>query len=224
MRHDEIQGMDRTLSVGDLEHSQQGVWKMSKIVSTGPIVATLRHELDAIRGKWFWFVILGIALIALGTIALGSPLISSLAVVVTLGSFILVSGIIEIVGVFWCRDWTGVLMQLLSGILAVVLGYVFLSRPGLAVETLVILLMAFLLIGGIFKIVAAVWYRMDAWIWILLSGVVDVLMALYVTTNPIAQMSILGVLLGINFIFRGVAWLMIGLRVKKIPRLESASI
>ncbi|MGA8346460.1 MAG: hypothetical protein WB773_01455 [Isosphaeraceae bacterium] len=44
-------------------------------MSTGPerpLVAALRHELNALRGHWFWFVPLGIARVVLGPIALGS--------------------------------------------------------------------------------------------------------------------------------------------------------
>jgi uncharacterized membrane protein HdeD (DUF308 family) len=37
-----------------------------------PLTAELRHELDALGGNWFWFVVLGIALIVLGAITLGS--------------------------------------------------------------------------------------------------------------------------------------------------------
>ena len=51
-------------------------------MSTGaerPLVAALRHELNALRGHWFWFVPLGIALVVLGPIALGSVVIASLA-------------------------------------------------------------------------------------------------------------------------------------------------
>src|SRR5262245_26096510 len=51
-------------------------------MSTGferPIVAALRHELGALRGNWFWFVLLGIALVVLGTVALGYVVIASLA-------------------------------------------------------------------------------------------------------------------------------------------------
>ena len=39
-----------------------------------PIRKVIRHELQAIRGKWIWLVVLGIALIVLGTISgLGFP-------------------------------------------------------------------------------------------------------------------------------------------------------
>ena len=46
-----------------------------------PLRKAIRHELQAIRGKWIWLVALGIALIVLGTILLGSPVIATLATV-----------------------------------------------------------------------------------------------------------------------------------------------
>ena len=49
-----------------------------------PLVAVLRHELNALRGDWFWFVLLGLALVVLGTIALGSVVIASLATAVSI--------------------------------------------------------------------------------------------------------------------------------------------
>jgi len=33
-----------------------------------PLRRVIRHELQAIRGKWIWLVVLGILLIVLGTI------------------------------------------------------------------------------------------------------------------------------------------------------------
>ena len=54
-----------------------------------PLRNVIRHELQAIRGKWIWLVVLGIALIVLGTILLGSPVIATLATVERLGVLIL---------------------------------------------------------------------------------------------------------------------------------------
>ena len=39
----------------------------------------LRHELEAIRGNWGWILALGIILIVVGTIAVATPLVATLA-------------------------------------------------------------------------------------------------------------------------------------------------
>src|SRR5215469_2117949 len=79
-----------------------------------------RHELEAIRGKWAWLLALGIILIVVGTIALGTPLVASLAAV--FGALLILGGIAQLVGAFWIREWSGFLLSLLVGILYLVVG------------------------------------------------------------------------------------------------------
>src|SRR3954468_4174690 len=63
---------------------------MSTTLHETPLRSAIRHDLQAIRGKWAWLVGLGIALIVLGTIMLGSPVIATLATVAALGVLILI--------------------------------------------------------------------------------------------------------------------------------------
>ena len=74
-------------------------------------------------------VSLGAALIVLGAIALGSALIAGLATAIAIG-VLLVGGAAETVGAFWCRGWSGFFLHLLSGVLSIVVGLLFLRcRP-----------------------------------------------------------------------------------------------
>src|SRR3954447_6965456 len=82
-----------------------------------PLGRVIRHELQAIRGKWIWLVALGVALIVLGMIMLGFPVVSTLATVTVLGALIFVGGVSEAVGAFWCREWSGFFFAVLSGTL-----------------------------------------------------------------------------------------------------------
>jgi uncharacterized membrane protein HdeD (DUF308 family) len=178
----------------------------------------MRHELQAIRGKWIWLVVLGISLIVLGTILLGCPMSATLATVTVLGVLILLGGAIELVGAFWCREWSGFFLELLSGILGIVVGLMLLSNPIQGSLTLTILLASFLFVSGIFKAVAAVSHRFGGWGWLLLSGVIDIVLGVMIWLGlPVAGLTIIGLLVGISLIFRGVSWLMLGLAVKKIP-------
>lgn len=130
-----------------------------------PLIAELRHGLNALRGNWLWFVILGGALIALGVIALGSVAIASLAAALAIGMLLLLAGIADTIGAFWCRGWSGFFLELLSGVLSIVVGLLFLRAPAGALAALTLLVACFLMVGGIFKIVAAVGYRFAAWGW-----------------------------------------------------------
>jgi uncharacterized membrane protein HdeD (DUF308 family) len=184
-----------------------------------PLRRVIRHELQAIRGKWIWLVVLGFVLIVLGTILLGFPVIATLATVTVLGAFILLVGGMEVVGAFWCQEWSGFFLALLSGVLGVVLGLMLLGNPIQGGITLTILLASFLFVAGIFKVVAAIAHRFGGWGWPLLSGVIDVVLGVMIWRElPMSGLTIIGLLVGISTIFRGVSWLMVGLTLKQIPK------
>ena len=184
-----------------------------------PIGRLIRHDLQAIRGKWIWLVALGVALIVLGTIMLGFPVSSTLATVTVLGVLILVGGVSEAVGAFWCREWSGFFLAVLSGTLGVVVGLMMLANPIQAGLTLTVLLASFLLVGGVARSVSALTHRFEGWGWLLLSGVVDVVLGVMIWRElPMSGLTIIGVLVGISTVFRGVSWLMLGFALRRIPR------
>ena len=184
-----------------------------------PLSRVIRHELQAIRGKWIWLVVLGISLVVLGIIMLGSPVVATLATVTALGVLILVGGVAEVVAAFWCRDWSGFFLALLSGVLGAVVGLMLLANPIKGGITLTVLLASFLFVGGIFKAVAAISHRLGGWGWLLLSGGVDVVLGVMIWRGlPYSGLTIVGLLVGISMIFRGISWLMIGFALKRVPR------
>jgi uncharacterized membrane protein HdeD (DUF308 family) len=184
-----------------------------------PLVSALRHDLDALRGNWFWFVILGGALVILGVVALGSVVIASLAAAAAIGIVLLLAGGAEAVGAFWCRGWSGFFLHLLSGILSIVVGVLFLRAPLDALAALTLLVTCFLMVGGIFKIVAAVAYRFAAWGWALVGGAVDLVLGVLIWQEwPASELWVIGLFLGINLLFRGFSWIALGLALHSLPR------
>jgi uncharacterized membrane protein HdeD (DUF308 family) len=188
-----------------------------------PHFAELRHGFNALRGNWFWFVLLGIALIVLGSVALGSVAIASLATALVIGMMILLGGIVETVGAFWCRGWSGFFLHLLSGVLSIVVGVLFLRAPINALLALTLLVACFLLVGGIFKIVAAISYRFGSWGWALASGIIDVILGVMIWQEwPASALWVMGLFLGINLVFRGIHWISLGLALRALPRPATA--
>ena len=187
-----------------------------------PLVAELRHGLNALRGNWMWFVLLGIALIVLGSVALGSLVIASLAAAAAVGLLLLMGGIAEAIGAIWCRGWSGFFLHLLSGVLSIVVGVLFLRAPVGALAALTLLLACFLMVGGIFKIVSALAYRFAAWGWSLASGVIDLLLGLLIWQEwPASALWVIGLFVGLNLLFRGINWIALGLALRALPRTEA---
>jgi uncharacterized membrane protein HdeD (DUF308 family) len=191
---------------------------MSAIDERSP-VAGLRHELAALRGNWLWFVLLGVALVVLGFIALGSVFVASLATAVVIGALLLVGGVAETIGAFWSRGWSGFFLHLLSGVLSIVVGVLFLRAPLDALLALTLLLACLLMVGGIFKIVAALSYRFGAWGWPLVSGAIDVILGVLIWQGwPASALWVIGLFVGISLVFRGFNWIGLGLALRALPR------
>lgn len=191
----------------------------SRLAET-PLRNAIRHEVQAIRGKWAWLVALGVALIVLGIVLLGFPVLTTLATVTALGVLVLVGGVAEVVGAFWCREWSGFFLALLSGVLGVVVGLMLLGNPIQAGITLTVLLASFLFVGGIFKVVASLAHRFGGWVWLLASGGIDIALGVLIWRElPYSGLTMVGLLVGISMIFRGVSWLMLGFQLRQIPRL-----
>ena len=188
-----------------------------------PLAAQMRHDLGSLRGNWLWFVALGIALMVLGTVALGSVAFGSLATAVVVGALILASGLAETAGAFWCRAWSGFLIHLLVGVLSIVVGVMLLRAPVDALLTLTLLVTCYLLVGGIFKIVAAMSYRFASWGWPLASGVIDVILGAMIWRQfPGSAFWVIGLFVGISLLFRGANWIGLGLALRSMPRRASA--
>jgi uncharacterized membrane protein HdeD (DUF308 family) len=183
----------------------------------------LRHAVDALRGNWFWFVALGVALIAMGCIAMGSVVAASLATAVVIGALLVMAGAAETVGAFWCRAWSGFFFHLLSGVLSVVVGILFLRAPVNALLAMTLLLSCLLMTEGIFKIVSALSYHFAAWGWPLVSGVIDVILGVMIWQEwPASALWVIGLFVGISLIFRGFNWIGLGLSLRSIPPAPTA--
>lgn len=183
-----------------------------------PSFGELRHAVSALRGNWSWFVLLGVALIILGSVAIGVPWLTSLTIAIATGVLLFASGVAESIGAFWSRRWSGFLLHLLSGVLSIVVGMLFVAAPLDAVLALTLLLACWLMVGGIFRIVAAVSYRFEGWGWPLLSGIIDLVLGIFIWLEwPVSGLWVIGLFVGISLVFRGFNWIGLGLALRTLP-------
>lgn len=195
---------------------------MSVTYST-PSFPHLRHDVKMLRDNWLWFVLLGVAMIVLGFLALGSVVVASLATAMVIGALIFVSGIAETIGSFWSRAWSGFFLHLLSGLLSIVVGFLILQAPVGGLLALTMLLACLLIVAGVFKMVAALTYRFAAWGWPLVGGALDLILGILIWLQwPASALWVIGMFIGISFLFRGVNWMVLGFSVHGLPRETEA--
>jgi uncharacterized membrane protein HdeD (DUF308 family) len=183
-----------------------------------PMARVIQEDLKGLHDSWFCFVLLGISLIVLGMAALSYAVISSVITVLFFGCFLAVSGVFYIVGAFFSRGWGGFFLSLLGGVLSLAAGVIIIDRPVEAEIIYTLLMAVFFFAEGLFRIVAAIAGRFRDWGWVLLSGVVTLLLGILIWRQwPFSGLWVIGMFLGINMIFNGVSYVMIGMNARKLP-------
>jgi uncharacterized membrane protein HdeD (DUF308 family) len=189
--------------------------------SAGPLFRPLlavQEDLKALKAGWYWFLILGIALIVLGTIAVAFSAPASEAAMFILGFFLVAGGFFYIIGAFFTRCWGGFFLSLLAGVLHLAVGVIFIEHPVDAAIVFTLLLAAFFFVEGLFRIVGALTGQFHNWGWALCSGVLTLLLGVIIWRQwPFSGAWVPGTLIGIDMIFSGATYVAIGMSARSLP-------
>jgi uncharacterized membrane protein HdeD (DUF308 family) len=164
---------------------------------------------NAVREHSTFFLAEGIILVLLGALAIFLPLFATITITIILGWIFMASGIIGLITTFGARKAPGFWWALLSGLIAIGVGFVLLVEPIAGALSLTLVLIVFFAGEGIASILYALEHRRELsgrWEWMLFSGIVDLLLAGIILAGfPGTAAWALGLLVGINMIFGGVA-------------------
>jgi uncharacterized membrane protein HdeD (DUF308 family) len=176
------------------------------------------RELASLRGIWVCLLFMGIGLIILGAFAISSALIATLATTLVFGILLLLGAVFQIGTAFWGRSWRGFFLHLLAGALYLIVGMFMIENPVEAALGLTLVVAAYLLVGGILRIVLSVVERFDGWGWVLLNGVVTLVLGVMIWRAwPASSLVVIGIFVGIDMLFAGWSWIMTALAVRSVP-------
>lgn len=189
---------------------------MAESLSLDAAVAESRaHVEKVVRRNTGLFLVQAVLMVIAGIVALGYPLVTTLAVTLFLGWMLIFSGIVQAITLIANSRLPHFWLQLVSAVLSVVVGVLFVRNPGVAVTTLALLLVIYFFVEGIAKVVLAISVRpLPNWGWILVSGIIGLLLGVWLMMNPALSIVFLGVFIGIQLIAEGIAigWMALGLR------------
>jgi uncharacterized membrane protein HdeD (DUF308 family) len=152
-----------------------------------------------------WLMLLGGALVILGFLAIGAPLVTGVTVTLMIGMLILAGGLVRIVFAFRAQTWGQGLLAFLLGGLGVLAGLVVLARPLFGLATLTLVLATWFFVDGICEIIYAFRLKpLSGWGWTLFSGIVAVLLGVMIWSEwPLSGAWAIGVLVGVKLFFSG---------------------
>jgi uncharacterized membrane protein HdeD (DUF308 family) len=135
--------------------------------------------------------------------------------VVFFGWLLLIGGVLSAVHAFWRKQWRGFFLDLVTGVLYAVAGFLMVAEPLAAAASLTLLIAMLLLIGGIFRIVVALSGHLEHWGWVLLNGVITAALGVMIWRQwPSSALWVIGMFIGIEMIFYGWSLVMLSLIAK----------
>ena len=169
-----------------------------------------------VKQYWGWMLALGILFIILGIIGLGMTFAFTMVSVLFFGVILIIGGLIQLIQVWRCKGWKGIVWHVLIGLLYIAAGiFVVVNPPGAAI-TLTLFLAAVLIVVGIFRIIMA--FQMKAagsWFWPFFSGIISILLGVLIYAQwPISGLWVIGLFVAIELILHGWAYVFVALAAK----------
>jgi uncharacterized membrane protein HdeD (DUF308 family) len=176
---------------------------------TPHVIGGLFHDrLRRSAGMLFW---IGLAMAVIGITALVFPMISTLVATIFVGWVFLIAGGFLFLASFSIHGTGPFFGALLFSLLSIAAG-VFLVFNPLAGEVALTLVVGILFVlQGTSEIVFAVEMRpLPSWVGMLISGIASIVLAVLIAAGwPAISLIALGILLGVNFVSTGLAYMFV---------------
>lgn len=182
--------------------------------------AALRDAMrETVKRYSFWYLIQGVLLVIAGVLAIISPVIASVAVVSLLGWILIVSGVLQAIGLIGASHVPHFWLQLISAVLAALIGVLLLRSPESSLLVMTMLLIVYFMVEGLAKVIFALTIRpFPNWGWVLASGFLGIILSSVLWTNmPLSAEWLLGFMLGLLLISEGAALAYLAWRVRTAP-------
>ena len=178
-------------------------------MSTTATHETLFHgRLRSSSNRLLW---LGLAMLAVGIVALVFPMISTLVAALFVGWVFLISGAFMLFGSFSIHGTGPFFGALLLSLLSIAAGVFLIFNPLAGAVALTLVVGVIFIFQGAFEIFFAFETRPhDGWAGMLISGIASVVLAILIAAGwPAISLVALGILLGVNLVTTGLGYIFI---------------
>lgn len=164
-----------------------------------------------------WAIVAGVILILVGILAIAAPLAAVVGASVILPIALMVKGVAELASLTTSRSTGSAVWRLIVGIVSITAGFLLLFQPALAVLSLTWILIGYLIIDGIVRLIAALSSNVHGRWWVALAGVVSLALGVLLWVQPIeTTVLLIGIYIGIDVLFAGVALLAAGFGARRV--------
>jgi len=178
--------------------------------------------LEEIRKLWGWFLTLGILLIILGVVCVGTARTATTASMLILGWILMVSGVVWLVNAFRVLGWGGFFLYFLNALIRSFIGYLLIRHPHAGAEGITLLLASLFVVGGLFRAVGASIIKFPTWTWTVFAGLCAVVLGFMLLVYwPSVSSFFIGLAIGIDLLLDGAALVGFAAAIRSLPKLSS---
>jgi uncharacterized membrane protein HdeD (DUF308 family) len=164
---------------------------------------------------WGWFLVFGIGVLLLGIAAVVRSVTTTIVSMLFFGWLLVLASGIEIAQAAMVGRWAGIFQHLLAAVLFAVAGVLLIMRPVRSAEIITVFMAMFFLVGGLFQIVGSLALALPGWGWQLADGIITLALGVLVLAQwPVSGLWVIGLLIGIDLIFYGGAWIALALGLR----------
>ena len=167
---------------------------------------------ETLRGRWKWFVGIGIVVVIIGLIALANVVDATLITTVIVGIALVFGGTMQVVGAWAAEGSTGrrVLMAIL-GVLYIIVGFNLIADPLRGTVALTVVVALFLIVDGVLRIFSALVPETENKVLTIVFGIVMIILGGWLWSGIPTSGIAIGFFVGLQLLIAGVAWIMLGL-------------
>ena len=177
--------------------------------------------IEELHRHWALFLSVGVALMALGIVATLTAGLSTIVAVDFFGWILVIAGAGVTLHAFWAKRWSGFFLQLFSGLLYLVAGWMLATHGELSAIALTLVIAISFVVQGAFRIGAALSTRIDGWDGLLVSGIITLLLGLMIWNEwPLSGVWVIGLFVGIDMFFYGGWFVSLALAVRTLGRAQ----
>lgn len=181
--------------------------------------------LDQLSRNWGWIALRGVAAVVFGVLAFAWPGVTLVVLALFFGAYALIDGICALVAAYRGREGGKPVWPLvLIGLLGVAAGFATFLWPEMTALALLMFIAVWALLIGIAQIAAAIRLRkeIDNEVWLGLAGLASVVLGLILFARPGVGALAVVWLIGTYAVLFGVLLVVLGFRVKGLPRLAQS--
>ncbi|MDR0467331.1 MAG: DUF308 domain-containing protein [Campylobacteraceae bacterium] len=168
-----------------------------------------------------WLVFVGLLMFVLGTCLLAYVFIAEMITVYFIGGFVIISGILQLVGTYKVYEGFRAFFWLIVAIAYIVTGIlVILSLLVTSFDLINSVAIAFIGIG-IFKILASVELKpFSGWHWCFFSGIISILTGILIIKTLDGFTEVIYIFIALDIVFHGAIYIVISSAIKSLKEGE----